>query len=185
VARIAEQTERRLCGEMLNGATRPESLHDPDGRPKRKCRLGKPVEFGYKAQVVGNEDGVVVDHNVEVGNQPGAAMLVPVIERVARRATRMPTAVNADHGYGEHAVREHLSAVGRARPSLPINLVGYPPTFSPGGDGPQENPAIQWPTSSERNPTMARKLCPGWDLFRPDITRPSRGVAQSRDSWRR
>jgi IS5 family transposase len=67
-----------------DGATRPESLHDPDGRPILKGRLGKPVEFGYKAQVVENEDGVVVDHNVEVGNQPGAAMLVPVIERVAR-----------------------------------------------------------------------------------------------------
>jgi transposase, IS5 family len=108
VARIAEQTERRLCGEVPDGATRPESLHDPDGRLIRMGRLGKPVEFGYKAQVVENEDGVVVDHNVEVGNPADAPMLVPVIERVARRATQMPTAVNADRGYGEHAVRKQL-----------------------------------------------------------------------------
>ncbi len=51
-----------------DGATRSVSLHDPDARPIRKGRLGKPVEFGYKAQVVVNEDGVVIDHNVENRN---------------------------------------------------------------------------------------------------------------------
>ena len=77
------------------------SLHDPDARPIRKGRLGKPVEFGYKAQVVDNEDGVVVDHNVEIGNPPDAPMLVPAVERVTRRAKRVPKAVTADRGYGE------------------------------------------------------------------------------------
>jgi len=33
-----------------DGATRLVSLHEPDARPIRKGRLGKPVEFGYKAQ---------------------------------------------------------------------------------------------------------------------------------------
>ena len=66
------------------------SLHDPDARPIRKGRLGKPVEFGYKAQVVDNEDGVVIDHNVEVGNPPDAPMLVPAVERVTHRAGRVP-----------------------------------------------------------------------------------------------
>ena len=58
------------------------SLHDPDARPIRKGRLGKPVEFGYKAQLVDNEDGVVLDHNVEIGNPPDAPMLAPAVERV-------------------------------------------------------------------------------------------------------
>jgi IS5 family transposase len=39
------------------------SLHDAEARPIAKGRLGKPVEFGYKAQLVDNEDGVIVDHN--------------------------------------------------------------------------------------------------------------------------
>ena len=90
VAQIAEQTEKRLGGEVPDGATRLVSLHDPDARPIRKGRLGKPVEFGYKAQVVDNEDGVVLDHNVEIGNPADAPMLVPAVERVARRARRMP-----------------------------------------------------------------------------------------------
>ena len=48
------------------------SLHDADARPIAKGRLGKPVEFRYKAQLVDNEDGVIVDHNIEAGNPPDA-----------------------------------------------------------------------------------------------------------------
>lgn len=80
------------------------SLHDPDARPIRNGDLGKPVEFGYKAQVVDNEDGIVLDHNVETGNPPGAPMLIPAVERVARRTKTVPEAVTADRGYGEAAV---------------------------------------------------------------------------------
>ena len=89
------------------------SLHDPDARPIRNGRLGKPVEFGYKAQVVDNEDGVVIDHNVEMGNPPDAPMLVPAIERVtARTRNRVPKAVTADRGYGEAAVGDALTDLG-------------------------------------------------------------------------
>jgi len=51
--RIAEQTRQRLSGITPDGATRLVSLHDPDARPIRKGRFGKPVEFGYKADDVG------------------------------------------------------------------------------------------------------------------------------------
>jgi transposase, IS5 family len=50
---------------MPESATRLVSLHDADARPIRKGRLGKPVEFGYKAQIIDNADGVILDHNVE------------------------------------------------------------------------------------------------------------------------
>lgn len=42
-----------------------------------KGRLGRPVEFGYRAQVVDNDDGVVLDHTVERGNPPDAPQLAP------------------------------------------------------------------------------------------------------------
>src|ERR687891_74486 len=45
------QARIRLAGQTPEGATRLVSLHDPDARPICKGRLGKPVEFGYKAQV--------------------------------------------------------------------------------------------------------------------------------------
>lgn len=56
--RVAAQTRQRLAGTTPDGATRIVSLHDPDARPIVKGRLGKPVEFGYKAQLVDNDDGV-------------------------------------------------------------------------------------------------------------------------------
>jgi len=119
VEQIAAQTRQRIDGITPDGATRLVSLHDPDARPIRKGRLGKPVEFGYKAQVVDNEDGIVVDHNVEMGNPPDAPMLVPAIERVAARARTVPVAVTADRGYGETSIEDALSALGVATVVLP------------------------------------------------------------------
>src|SRR6202034_2899218 len=121
VARIAQQTRRRLGGHVPEGATRLVSLHAPDARPIAKGRLGKPVEFGYKAQVVDNEDGVVLDHTVEIGNPPDAPMLVPAIERITRLTTRAPDAVTADRGYGEAAVRDAITALGVREVVLPTN----------------------------------------------------------------
>jgi IS5 family transposase len=109
---VVEQTRARLAGVVPDSATRLVSLHDPHARPIRKGRLGKPVEFGYKAQLVDNADGVILDHNVEVGNPPDAPMLVPAIERITRRTGRAPGAVTADRGYGETCVETALHELG-------------------------------------------------------------------------
>jgi IS5 family transposase len=119
VERVAAQTRQRINGTTPDGATRLVSLHDPDARPIAKGRLGKPVEFGYKAQVVDNEDGVVLDHNVEIGNPPDAPMLAPAIERIRRRAGHAPRAVTADRGYGEIAVEHTIEALGVLNVALP------------------------------------------------------------------
>ncbi len=112
VGRVADQTRQRLAGITPDGATRLVSLHDPDARPIAKGRLGKPVEFGYKAQVVDNEDGVVLDHNIEAGNPPDAPMLVPAVARIRRRTGKPPRAVTADRAYGEAAVEHDLASLG-------------------------------------------------------------------------
>lgn len=119
VGQVASQTRQRLSGVTPDGSTRVVSLHDPDARPIAKGRLGKPVEFGYKAQVVDNEDGIVVDHTVEVGNPPDAPQLAPAIERVAARAGKPPGVVAADRGYGEAAVEDTLTAIGVGTVVLP------------------------------------------------------------------
>ena len=148
VEQIAAQTRQRIDGITPDGATRLVWLHDPDARPIRKGRLGKPVEFGYKAQVVDNEDGIVVDHNVEMGNPPDAPMLVPAIERVAARARTMPVAVTADRGYGEAAVEGALTALGVATVVLPTK--GKP---NASRRAVEQRPAFQrlvkWRTGSE------------------------------------
>ena len=63
-----------MAGTIPDGATRQVSLHDPDARPIAKGRLGKPVEFGKKAQVCDNADGIVLDGElVELGYSPAVA----------------------------------------------------------------------------------------------------------------
>jgi hypothetical protein len=87
---IVAQTRSRLAGQMPESAVRLVSLHDPDARPIRKGRIDRPVEFGYKAQVIDNDDGVVLDYGVEYGAAPDGPQLAPAIKRVARRALLVP-----------------------------------------------------------------------------------------------
>src|SRR3954454_13992173 len=105
---IAAQTRQRVAGVTPDGATRRVSLHDADARPIAKGRLGKPVEFGSKAQVCDNDDGIVLDHDVLPGNPADAPRLAPSIARVKARTGRTPRTVTADRGYGEQAVDDAL-----------------------------------------------------------------------------
>ncbi len=117
--RVVAQTRSRLAGVMPESASRVVSLHDVDARPIRKGRLGKPVEFGYKAQIVDNSDGVILDHNVEVGNPADAPQLVPAIERITARTGHAPRAVTADRGYGQASVEHDLHELGVRSVAIP------------------------------------------------------------------
>ena len=46
------------------------------------------MEFGYKAQVADNHDGVILDYSVECGAAPDGPQLAPAVERIHRRAGR-------------------------------------------------------------------------------------------------
>ena len=100
--RVVAQARSRLSGVMPESASRLVSLHDVDARPIRKGRLGKPVEFGYKAQIVDNADGVILDHNVEIGTRqtppswPRRSHGSPDAPD-AHRARSPPTAATAKH----------------------------------------------------------------------------------------
>jgi IS5 family transposase len=110
--RVVAQARCRVAGGMPASASRLVSMHDPDARPIAKGRLGKPVEFGYKAQVVDNLDGIVLDHSVHQGNPPDAPLLAPAIARIKKLSGRAPRAVTADRGYGEAKVDEALGDLG-------------------------------------------------------------------------
>ena len=77
------------------------------------------MEFGYKAQVVDNVDGIVLDHGVMVGNPADGPMLVPALARITARFGRAPKAVTADRGYGEAKVDAELEALGVKRVAIP------------------------------------------------------------------
>ena len=119
VEKVIAQTRMRLAGGIPDGARRVVSLHDPDARPIRKGRLGKPVEFGFKAQVVDNVDGIIVDHLIVKGNPADAPMLAPAIRRIKTRFGRAPAAVTADRGYGEAKIDAELVALGVKTVAIP------------------------------------------------------------------
>jgi len=88
------------------------SLHEPDARPICKGRLGRPVEFGYKAQVLDNADGLVLDHSVHIGNPADTDLLRPAVARVTARFGRPPLLLTADRGYWEPTIEADLHATG-------------------------------------------------------------------------
>ncbi len=169
---IAAQTRQRVSGQTPAGATRRVSLHDGDARPIAKGRLGRPVEFGYKAQVTDNDDGVVLDHTVEMGNPPDAPQLAPAIARVTKRTGRAPLTVTADRGYGEKSVEDALHDLGvrtvviprKGKPSQARRAIEHRPAF---------RRTIKWRTGCEgRISTLKRGY--GWDRTRIDNTEGAR-----------
>jgi IS5 family transposase len=161
---IAAQTRQRVAGITPDGASRRVSLHDGDARPIAKGRLGKPVEFGAKAQVLDNEDGVVLDHSVQQGNPPDAPQLAPAIERVIRRTGRRPRTVAADRGYGEKRVEDDLHELGvrdvviprKGKPGKARQHLEHRPAF---------RKTVKWRTGCEgRISTLKRGY--GWDRTR-------------------
>jgi IS5 family transposase len=159
--RIVDQTRQRVAGATPDGAIRRVSLHDDHARPIAKGRLGKPVEFGYKAQVVDGDDGVVLDYTVEPGNPPDAPRLAPAVKRVIRRTQRTPRTVTADRGYGEQSVEDDLHHLGvrtiviprKGRPSQTRKAAERQRAF---------RRTVKWRTGSEgRISTLKRSY--GWD----------------------
>jgi transposase, IS5 family len=118
-AQVITQARTRLAGGKPDPASRLVSLHDPHARPIRKGRIDRPVEFGYKAQIVDNADGIVVDHTVEQGNPADAAQLEPAIRRIRQRTGQTPRAVAADRGYGEARVEKDLHDLGVTLVAIP------------------------------------------------------------------
>ncbi len=170
--RIAAQTRQRLSGTMPDGAARRVSLHDPDARPIAKGRLGKPVEFGAKAQVVDNDDGVVLDHDVQPGNPADAPRLEPAVKRVIRRTKRKPRTVAADRGYGEAGVDEALHEAGirdvviprKGRPTKARQAEEHRRAF---------RKHMKWRTGCEGRISNLKRGY-GWDRSRIDTTEGAR-----------
>src|SRR5450631_2840948 len=166
--RIAGQTRQRLSASIPPGATRRVSLHDGAARPIAKGQLGKPVQFGYKAQVVDNDDGVVLDHTLYQGKPADAPQLAPAVERVIARPGCKPRTVTADRGYGEASVDEALHDIGvrnvviprKGKPCIAWWAADHRPAF---------RKSVKWRTGSEGRISSLKRGY-GWDRTRIDGT---------------
>ena len=164
--RIATQTRQRLSGQIPAGSTRRVSLHDEDARPIAKGRLGKPIEFGYKAQVLDNDDGIVLDHTVERGNPADAPQLVPAAHPRHRLDRATPPG-------GDRGPRLRRGRVENALHGLGVRTVAIPRKGRPGQarQALEHRPAfrrnVKWRTGSEAR-ISTRKRQYGSDRTRLD-----------------
>jgi transposase, IS5 family len=118
-AQVVTQTRSRLAGHRPATATPLVIQNDPDARPIRKGRIDRPVEFGFKAQVADNDDGIVLDYTLEYGAAPDGPQLAPAVERIGQRTGRVPRAVTADRGYGQPATERDLHELGVRTVAIP------------------------------------------------------------------
>jgi IS5 family transposase len=109
--RLLAQTDQRLAGNRVI-PDRLVSLADPDARPIRKGKPGRPTEFGYTLLVAEDERGFIADHQVERGNPPDAPQLIPAVQRVVAVTGRPPGTVVGDRGFGTAANDQALEALG-------------------------------------------------------------------------
>jgi transposase, IS5 family len=117
--RIAEQTAKRVRGEKVSD--RIISLADPDARPIRKGKLGKPNEFGYVAQICEATEntrrgarGLVLPAATAPGN-PGENTLLPDTVAELRRLSIKPREVALDGGFGHRKSEAQLAPIDPAR----------------------------------------------------------------------
>jgi transposase, IS5 family len=126
--RVVGQIELRLAGEPI--ANRLVSMFDPDARPIRKGKLGKPNEFGYVAQICEvtqntkpGARGFIVPASTRLGNPKEAQLLPETVSELDRLGLR-PREVALDGGFEkgptsaafEEMTPERVFIAGRLQP---------------------------------------------------------------------
>ena len=91
--KVADQIRKRLAGERITD--RLVSLSDPDARPIRKGKLGKPTEFGYVVQLAEVTEhtrrgarGLILPASSQIGARNESELLgatITEIDRLKRR----------------------------------------------------------------------------------------------------
>jgi transposase, IS5 family len=123
-SRLLDQTGQRLAGNRVIG-DRLVSLSDPDARPIRKGKPGRPTEFGYTLLLGECERGFIATHHTHKGNPPDAAQLLPAVQQVMAVTGRPPGTVVGDRGFGTAANDQAVEALG-------VKRVGLQRTGTPG-----------------------------------------------------
>jgi transposase, IS5 family len=110
--RIAAQIKQRIAGEPIS--ERLVSMFDPDARPIRKGKLGKPNEFGYVLQICEvtqntqrGARGFILPASTRPGNPPEHRLLPDTVSELARLGLR-PREVALDGGFEQRPTVDAL-----------------------------------------------------------------------------
>jgi IS5 family transposase len=111
--KVAEQIKRRVAGEPITD--RLISLSDPDARPIRKGKLGKPTEFGYVTQLAEVTEntkrgarGLILPASTTPGN-PSENTLLPGTVAELKRLRISPRELALDGGFMPGPTNEALA----------------------------------------------------------------------------
>jgi transposase, IS5 family len=117
--RVTKQIRKRLRGERIEN--RLVSLADPDARPIRKGKLGKPTEFGYVAQICEltpntkrGARGLILPAPSAPGNQ-GENTLLPETVKELKRLSLSPREVALDGAFGPTMSADQLADLAPQR----------------------------------------------------------------------
>jgi transposase, IS5 family len=117
--KVARQITQRVAGEPIKD--RLVSLADPDARPIRKGKLGKPNEFGYVTQLAEVTEntkrgarGLIVPSATAIGN-PSEDTLLPHTVAELKRLGISPREVALDGGFNVGPTREALEDLAPER----------------------------------------------------------------------
>jgi IS5 family transposase len=109
---VCEQIQKRMRGERITD--RLVSIFDPDARPIRKGKLGKPNEFGFVAQICELTEntkrgarGLVIPASSEIGNPKEDTLLPDTVEELERLGIS-PREVALDGGFNVGPTRQAL-----------------------------------------------------------------------------
>jgi IS5 family transposase len=110
--KVSRQIKQRVAGEAIKD--RIVSLADPDARPIRKGKLGKPNEFGYVAQIAEVTEhtrrgarGLVLPAATRLGN-PAEDTLLPDTIAELKRLGISPREIALDAGFNVGPTRQAL-----------------------------------------------------------------------------
>jgi IS5 family transposase len=117
--KVAQQIKQRVAGEPIKD--RLVSLADPDARPIRKGKLGKPNEFGYVNQLCEVTEntkrgarGLILPAATVLGN-PGEDTLLPQTVAELKRLGISPREIALDGGFNVGPTQEALEDLAPER----------------------------------------------------------------------
>jgi len=117
--RVVLQIKRRLAGEP--NPNRLVSMVDPEARPIRKGKLGKPNEFGYVAQICEvtqntqrGARGFIVPASIKLGSPNETQLLPDTVSELDRLGLR-PREVAVDGGFENRPTTDALELLAPDR----------------------------------------------------------------------
>jgi transposase, IS5 family len=117
--RVTEQIRKRMQGEPISD--RLVSIFDPDARPIRKGKLGKPSEFGFVAQICEVTEntrpgarGFILPASIKLGAPKENTLLPDTLDELDRLGLR-PREVALDGGFERHVTADALQQLSPKR----------------------------------------------------------------------